>query len=424
MAHSHTMNFDPAHYELSKLGDKPGNFGKKMFGLGVVASGAGLALGLTGGHLDHFLMSWLIGAGYVLTVGLGGLGFVLLQHLTKAGWSVTSRRIAELTMQAIPFAGILLLPVVISTALGSGGVYPWADRHVAAEDHLVHMKHGYLNSGFFILRLAVYFGIWFWLTRYFAGRSSQQDESGDVELTKQMQWMAAPGIILFALTVSFAAFDLFMSVDPHWFSTIYGVYIFAGCMLSALSVMVIVLNRLVKQGMLHNIVTVEHFHDLGKLMFAFVFFWGYIGFSQFMLYWYGNIPEETLWFQLRTDETWGPVALILLFGHFLIPFAGLLSRGPKRDPNRLVGWAWYLLVMHAIDLFWLIRPCLGWVTHHGPDANHDAAHHGMHFSLIDILAVVGPVALAIWWVLRSAQGQRLLCVKDPRMEESLHAHNI
>ena len=194
------------------------------------------------------------------------------------------------------------------------------------------------------------------MASFFHRTSVKQDTSGETALTLRMERLSAPGMIVFALTLNFAAFDLLMSLDAHWFSTIFGVYYFAASVLGFLAVIPTILYAMQWRGILANAVTVEHYHDLGKLMFAFVVFWAYIAFSQYMLIWYANIPEETMWFLKRQTGDWAAVSLILLFGHFVVPFLLLVSRMIKRRPMALAVTGLYVALMCWVDMYWLVVP--------------------------------------------------------------------
>ena len=298
-------------------------------------------------------------------------------------------------------------------------------EHLHLIQELVSAKQPYLTTWFFTLRWVLYLGIWITLGGLYWRWSTRQDVDGDPRRTRWAEMLAAPGTLLFALTLTFAAFDLIMSLDPVWFSTIFGVYYFAGCALSIIATLILVFLGLQRLGFVPAI-SVEHYHDLGKLMFAFVFFWGYIAFSQYMLIWYANLPEETYWFDVRGLTThyeavpgvwgWSVVGLILLFGHLLIPFAGLLSRHVKRNMKALAFWAVWLLAMHYLDLYWLIWPVLGM------DSGVD------YLILIDpllaALTLLGVGGLFAAAVLRNLAGRPLVPIGDPRLDESLAFKNL
>ena len=385
-------------------------------GMLITAVGAGLCalalvLGLVqDGGLAHLQYAWLLAVSFFITLGLGGLFFVLVQYLVRAGWSVVVRRLAEHLAGSLPLMGLLLLPIVVPTIFGNGQLYHWADQHELAESHLLQEKAPYLNGWFLLVRVAIYVGVWTLLVRAFNRRSLAQDDTGDPSLTMWMQTRAAPSVLAFALTLTFFAFDMLMSLSYEWFSTIFGIYIFAGSALALFAALVLLARGFEQRGELRGIVTTEHYHDLGKLLFAFVFFWGYIAFSQFMLIWYGDIPEETIWFKQRWVGSWKYVSLLLLFGHFLLPFVGLLSRHIKRNRLLLSMWAVALLCMHLVDLYWLIMPT------HSPE--------GVSIGLIDFACLFGVGGLFFGGLLRRMDGRPLVPLRDPRLNESLAFENI
>jgi hypothetical protein len=374
--------------------------------VGLLALAAAVVLGLSGtDHGKGFYFAYLVNFGWVLSLALGALFFVVLQHLTRAGWSVVLRRVAEAVAGTLPLIAILLLPVLA----GIHELYHWSHAEAVAADPLLQGKSAYLNVPFFIVRCAVYVAAWWLMSRYYLGRSVRQDASGDVSLTLAMQRRSAPAMLLFALTATFAAIDLLMSLDPHWFSTIFGVYFFSGSVVSFFSLLALAAWLLQRSGLLRHMVTVEHYHDLGKLMFAFTVFWAYIAFSQYMLYWYANIPEETGWFLRRQSAGWGWVGLLLVFGHFLVPFVLLLSRAPKRKPGVLAGVGVWILAMHWADLHWLVMPELR------PNAPVP--------TLLELLLLVGVGGVWLAGLVFVMGRQSLVPERDPRLPESLSFEN-
>ncbi|MFG0334311.1 MAG: quinol:cytochrome C oxidoreductase [Maioricimonas sp. JB049] len=363
----------------------------------------------TGSGWDRFQASYLVAFTFVVSLSLGGLFFVLIQHVTRAGWSVVVRRIAEVMSAALAPVALLSLPILIPLLLGSHALFEWNDPRLLQTDELIRHKRPYLNSGFFTIRSLIYFGIWAGLGSFLLSRSRSQDETGDVRHTHSMQRIAPVGLLLYALTVNFFAFDYLMTLAPHWFSAIYGVYYFSGAVVGGLAVMILVSLWLQGRGVLGDEVTTEHYHDLGKLLFGFNFFWGYIAFSQYLLIWYANIPEETGWFLRRQQNGWEVLSLILLFGHLLIPFLGLMSRQSRRNPASLVFWSCWLLVMHWVDLYWNVLPQFSVNPWPG---------------LVDVLATVGLCGVYLAMVLRTASQGAWLPIRDPRLNESLAFHNV
>jgi hypothetical protein len=296
--------------------------------------------------------------------------------------------------------------------MGNYELFHWMDPEAAAHDHsgLLTHKAPYLSTNFWVLRLAVYFIIWGVLGSFFWRTSVRQDDDGNPERTRSMWKVSAPAVLLFALSITFFAIDMVMTLDPHWFSTIFGVYFFAGSFVGFCSLLVIIVLSLQSSGRLRRTITIEHRHDIGKLIFAFLFFWGYIAFSQYMLIWYANIPEETAWYLLRQSEGWLAVILALLFGHFIIPFLGLLPRGIKRRKRYLAFWAVWMLVIHFVDIYWLVMPQL--------------SASGPPFHLLDLLCFVGIGGLFLAVAAMLAGKRALVPLKDPQLAESLKFENV
>ena len=352
----------------------------------------------------EFSFAFLVPFVFFLTIALGCLFFVLIQHLTRAGWSVVVRRIAEAAAMTV----LIFLPLFVFVILGRHELFHWTHADAVAHDHLLQHKSPYLNFPFFVVRAIVYFLVWGLLATYFYRASIKQDETGDPGTTVAMQRRSAPSIILFGLALTFMAFDWLMSLDPHWFSTIFGVYIFAGSTLAAMSFILLVSLVLRNRGILANTILDSHLKDLGRFMFAFAVFWAYIGFSQFFLIWYGNIPEETLFFIHRLEGGWKPFSLFLVLGHFIIPFILLMGRSAKNSPQLMGGMAVWILFMHYLDLFWVVIP------------NH---RHHIGFSWMDLACLVLVGGLFVAWFARIFTGKNLIPVGDPRLAESLRLDN-
>lgn len=357
-------------------------------------------------HAGRLYHAYLTNFAFFLSLSLGALFFVILQHLTRSGWSVVVRRLAECVAGNLLLLALLAVPILV----GMHHLYHWTDAEAVAQDHLLHGKAVWLNTPFFIGRVVVYFLVWSLLARYFYRRSVRQDETGDVGLTLQMQRFSAPAMLLYAVTVTFAAFDLLMSLDPHWYSTIFGVYYFAGGVVGFFALLSLIAYLVQRSGRLTHAITAEHYQDLGKLVFAFVVFWAYIAFSQYMLIWYANIPEETGWFLRRQNPPWAGVGLTLLFGHFLIPFVLLIARGPKRRPAVLAMVSLWVLIMHWLDIYWLVVPQVS------PDK--------AGVTLVDILCLLGIGGLFVAALVRRMSRQSLIPERDPRLAESRMFENV
>ena len=379
----------------------------------VAASALGLSLilGLVNGDgCRHLLHGYLVSYAALLTITLGGLFFVALQHLVGAAWSVTVRRLAEIIAANMPLMALLTLPIVVSLLMGSDALYSWNNSQVVQANELLANKRAYLNAPFFCIRLAVFFAAWCGLGWFFYSRSVKQDNSGDPELTDSMRGVSAPTMLIYAVTVTFASFDLLMSLTPLWYSTIFGVYIFGGGMVGFLSLLILVALLLRRFGLLTASINVEHYHDLGKLLFGFVFFWGYIAFSQFLLIWYANLPEETSWYVTRQTGSWVYVSIALLMLNFIVPFLGLLSRHAKRNLLVLGGWAALLLMMHWVDIYYIVMPSL--------------SPSGVPFPLMDLTLAIGLGALYLLGLARTASKTSLVPERDPRLASSLSFHNV
>jgi len=292
----------------------------------------------------------------------------------------------------------------------SVGLHHGAEHHTpehAAHEATIRAKLGYLNQPFFWARMVVYLIVWFGLSWYFYGQSTRQDVSRDRTITNRLNKASPAAMFFFALSLTFAAFDWMMSLEPTWFSTIFGVQYFAVSVVSSLAVLIVVTNLLRNSGLLGEAVSVEHFHDLGKLLFGFLVFWAYITFSQFMLIWYASIPEETTYYHLRFSEGWRAFSWFLLVCHFFVPFFGILSRNIKRRVPLLVLGAGWLLVMHVLEVYWLIMP----------NANGGAGLEPHWMDVAALLAVGGTFAGYVFY--RMGQNP-LIPVGDPRLDDALH----
>ena len=368
--------------------------------VGLAILGA-VALALAArGQVEDALHAWLVSFVFFLSLALGCLFFVLTQFASQAGWSVVVRRTAENTAATLPLFALLFLPVL----LGIGHLYHWADP-AASADPLLRWKQPYLNTSFFVVRAVVYFAVWSALALYFFRGSRAQDRNGDPAITRRLQRRAGPGIVLFAVTATFASIDWLMSLTPHWYSTMFGVYFFSGSLVGAFALLAILVAAMQGAGLLRRVVTVGHFHDLGKLLFTMVCFWSYIAFSQYFLIWYANIPEELTWYAARMHGSWKTASQVLAVGHFAVPFLFLLPDRIKRRPATLVLGACWMLLMHYLDLVWVVMPA------HRPG--------GFSLTLADaaaFLAVGGVFFAALGWVLRRGP---LVPYRDPRLLESL-----
>jgi hypothetical protein len=388
----------PADHPLRGLSKKAAIVGA----VGLIASG-----GLAAMDSERFFFSYLTSFMWWLSIALGGLWFVLIHHATRAGWSVVVRRFAETFMSALPVMALLFLPILA----GMNDLFHWMHPE---GDPILEGKAGYLNPTFFVIRVVFFFVAWTLLSRFFYNNSTAQDTDPSPAITHRLRWFAPLGIALYAFSSTFAAFDWMMSLDPHWFSTIFGLYYFAGSAIAIFASLVILAMVLQKRGLLEGIITEEHFHDLGKLMFGFTVFWTYIAFSQYFLIWYANLPEETIWFDHRSHGNWLYVGIFLCVGHFVLPFFFLMSRTVKRIRKSLFLGACWLLFMHWVDMFYIIQPVL---THN--EGGQDAS---FHFLDITTFIGIGGVFLAV--VLKKLCSKPLIPTGDPRLTESLTFENV
>jgi hypothetical protein len=416
---------------------KDGDLAKAQMGLLAIGVALIAAAWLTGDKDGSFFFSYLVGYMGVLGICLGALFFTMLQHITRAGWSVTTRRLAENVAGALPVMLVLFVPILVG--FGHPLYHHWTaaqiDPNLPNYDLVVAGKSAWLNSTFFIVRVGIYFFIWIGLAWFFRRGSLKQDETGDPALSLRMARVAAPGLLLYALSVTFAAFDWIMSLDPHWFSTIFGLTYFAGGFMSFLAFTILLAKWLGTKGYLKEAINTEHYHDLGKLLFGFMVFWTYTNFSQYMLIWYANLPEETMWFAHRKEHGWGAVGTILIFGHFLIPFAFLVCRHVKRNGVTLSIGALFLLVMHCIDMQFLILPGskdhgAAKVATETPATEHATgfgAQFGEYLHTIgwaDFGCYIGLLAILAGVVLVHVRKHNLVPIRDPRLAESLHFQNF
>ena len=405
----------------------------KLMPIALIVGGIGVAIAFAfcGGY-QRFAHIYLINFAFVLTMCIGALFFVTISHLTRAGWNVTVRRIAELYAQCLPVLFILFLPILIPLLFSEDGLYVWnqggwsmthsttdlkaavSELPVAERPPLEQLKAAYLNKGFFSLRWVIYFCIWGGMATFFLRTSLKQDETGNKHLTSRMQAFSAPAMIVFAASIVFSSMDLLMSLEPLWFSTMFPVYFFAGSVLSALALITLTCLYLQKTGRITDEVTVDHYHDMGKLMHGFVVFWGYIAFSQFLLIWYANIPEETFWYEYRMSLSngWGLLSIILLVGHLFIPFLFMMGRTMRRNKNLMFIAVIYLLVMHWIDLYWLVMP------------QYSRAGGELGFGILAILSdsacAIGVIGLFMGIFFLIVGDKPLVTLQDPRLGEALN----
>lgn len=320
----------------------------------LAAGGVALAACVAGaaGNPQRFLESYLVGYLFWTGIALGCAALLMLHHLVGGGWGVAIRRLLESGTRTFPLAAVLALPVL----LGLRSLYVWARPEAVAGDKLLQHKQPYLNVPFFLGRTAFYFAVWLALAWALNRWSAEEDRTGSPAVRSRLQRLSGPGLILYGLTVTFASVDWVMSLEPHWYSTIYGILFMVGQALATLAFAITALLVVGTRPPLAEILTPQNFHDLGNLTLAFVMLWAYVAFSQFLIIWSGNLPEEIPWYIARTRGGWGAVAVGLILFHFALPFLLLLSRQNKRRLRTLGVLAGAILVLRLVDLYWIVAP--------------------------------------------------------------------
>lgn len=375
-------------------------------------------------QLGRFWHAYLIATTYFTSIALGGLFFVVVLHLTGAHWGVVLRRLGEFVAMGIGICALMNVPIWVLILSGDASLYAWnnpglGDPLSADFDSLFFEKRYYFLPLFYVGRQVFFFLLWFLLARYYYRSSVTQDRAVDNRPMAGVRWWAGPAMILFALSINFASMDWLMTLRWSWFSTIFGVYYFAGCAVAIFAVLAVLAWFLQWRGVLTKTVTVEHYHDIGKLLFGFIVFWGYIAFSQFLLIWYANIPEEVQWYSARQISATltgisDPTKLLFIF-HLFVPFLGLLSRHIRRNKAILASWGVYMLVVHWFDLFYIVA------YEQGPA---DASGWTPPLSITEVVPTLGLGLVFIGYVLWVAAGRWLVPVRDPKIGLSLDFKNL
>ncbi len=367
--------------------------------IGAVASG----LCLVAAFLSpvQFFRSYLFAYVFWVGLALGSLAITLLHHLSGGRWGAVIRRLLESGTRTLPVLALLFLPLVF----GIKNIYIWTDQQKIAADEILKMKTIYLNIPFFLGRSVIYFAVWFHLAYMLNKWSRQEDQASSNALQSRFQMLGAYGLLLYGLTATFAAVDWMMSLEPHWFSTIYGLIVIVGQVLSAFAFVIAIASILIQHKPLSDVMSPIQFHDLGKLMFAFVMIWAYLSFSQFLIIWSGNLPEEIPWYMHRLHHGWQVLGLVLVLFHFALPFLLLLSRGRKKNPKILAIIAVGILLMRFVDLYWLI----------GPEFHHE----GIDVHVLDFLLPVAIGGIWLAYFFKQLKSWPLIPVNDPNLKEVL-----
>ena len=353
----------------------------------------------------QFFHAYLVGFIFWMGITLGSLALLMLQHLTGGAWGLIIRRVLEAATRTLPLMLILFLPILF----GLNQIYPWTNRAEMDQVPALREKAAhYLNPAFFMTRAALYFAIWSLMMLLLNTWSLQHDRTADRRFSKRLQMMSGPGLGLLIVTITFASIDWVMSLDPAWSSTIYGLIFVASWSLSALAFAILVMSWLAKRAPMDTVVRTNHFHDWGNLMMALVMLWMYFAFSQYLIIWSANLPEETTWYVARKHDGWGIIALGIVILQFAFPFLTLLSRSAKKSPQKLGMLALLILITRVVDVIWLIEPTFN--------------REHFHLSWMDIVA---PLAMGgIWIATFSWQLQKrpLIPVNDPQLEQALATH--
>lgn len=368
----------------------------------VLAVGAVGLLGLVIGAFastQQFYQSYLFGYVFWTMLALGCLGVLLLHHLVSGAWGHVIQRMLEAGARTLPYMALLFIPLL----LGLHNLFPWSRPEAVAASEAIHRKVGYLNVPFFIIRAVAFFLFWSAVAYALSRWSRAQDRSGDPDLARKIKRLSGPSLVVFMLTVTFAGVDWMMSLEPEWYSTIYGMLVVVGAVLSTLAFGIIGIRLLSEYEPFSGILTSRHYHHLGNMLFAFTILWAYMAFSQYLIIWSGNQVDDNFWYIRRLDAGWQTVAVLLLIGHFFVPFFVLLSRKAKKAILPLSLIAGGILVMRFVDLFWLIMPAFN--------------EHRLQIHWLDIAAPVGIGGLWLTLFLQQLKGQSLLPLRDPRFNE-------
>lgn len=340
---------------------------------------------------------------FLLSIGIGSLFLIAIEYLTGAEWSVPFRRVPEFLASLVPLLIILAIPLILNLH----SIFHWTHKEAVASDEILQGKAPYLNTTFFIIRVVVIFAIWSLFFFLFTKNSHAQDKTGNDLLTRKNVVLSGVFMPVFAITLTLSAIDWLMSLEPHWFSTIFGVYLFSGAVWASLAAITFISIKLKEVNYLPLSLNKDNFYSLGTLLFTFTVFWGYIAFSQYMLTWYADLPEENFWFLTRWSGGWSYLSIILVITHFIVPFGALLSFNSKTDFRRLKFMSIWILLAHFIDLYWLIMPG---ITNAGKP---------WFFSWMDIVFPVAAVGLVMIVFSRSSKKINLMPIGDPKLAKGL-----
>jgi hypothetical protein len=344
--------------------------------------------------------SYLTSYIFLVSIGIGSLFLVALEYTAGATWSTPFRRIAEFLAASILLLIILAVPLLFNLH----DFFLWANKEVVVNDKILEEKSVYLNIPFLLIRLAVILISWMIFYWVLTGNSRKQDVSGDQKLTTKNIKISTVFILWFAVSITIIAVDWMMSVEPHWFSTIFGVYYFAGTVWAALAALTLIVVLLKENGYMVDKIKKDHYYSLGTLLFAFTCFWGYMAISQYLLIWYGDLPAETTWFAHRWTGPWSILSIALIIGHFIVPFLALLSFPSKTDPKRLKFMSVWIIIFQFLDTYWMIMPGMKVET------------GGYYFSWSDLVFPIAVIGILMVVFSTMAKKYNLIPVGDPKLQ--------
>jgi hypothetical protein len=376
---------------------------KKYQGIAVVIGAIGIAALLAGFFVsspEQFLRSYLVGFCFWNGMALGCLVLLMIQFMTGGAWGMMARRTFEAGSRVLPLMAVLVIPIY----LGATKLFPWTFPE-ALHDHVLQDKSWWLNLPGFYLRAPIYYIIWGALMFLLNKWSLEQDQTGDIQIARKLEKLSGAGIVFFTFSMTFAAIDWLMSLSPHWFSTIYGLLVIIGQVLSALSMCVAVFVLMAGYAPLKNLITKRHLHDLGKLMLALTMLWAYLSFSQLILIWSGNLPEEISYYIDRLNGGWEYIGAGLLMFHFAFPFLMLLSQKLKKNPRTIARIAIYIIVIRLIDIIWLVEPNFG--------------HQQLNIHWLDIAAPIGMGGLWLAYFFYNLRQRPILPINAPDLQKAL-----
>lgn len=381
----------------------------RLRGIALGIGGIALIIWAVGAYFntEQALRSWLLGFVFWGGIAVGSLGVLMLQYLTGGAWGVVIRRIVEAGSRTMPMVALMFIPLAIGVYTHS--IYEWT--HMAPTEHVMKERGIYMTSWFWILRSVIYFALWGGMIYLLNKWGADQDKAGSVEdsrlILERASRFSGPTMVIYALVVTLAVVDWIMMLDPHWFSTMWGLLFVAGWALSCFCFCVAVLAFLMDRSPMDGVLGKRHFHDLGKLMLALTMVWAYFNFSQFLIIWSGNLPEEIPWYLTRMKGGWGWVSVLLIVGHFGLPYLLLLNRDLKRTGGTVAAIAVIIIAMRFVDLFWLLGP-----------------EHGQELLSVHWLDFVAPVAVGGIWValfLWQLGTRPLIPLTEPTLQEAIEA---